>query len=104
MDLHSSTRKKRSSIPARWKRSATKWELQFPGDHRSQKTLVMNVIREEENSFLRTLDQGLAIAGKRHLGRPKAQTVSGQPRHLNCTILSDFPIDLTALILTRTKS
>jgi alanyl-tRNA synthetase len=39
---------------------AIKWE-NFP-EIKSQQ-LVTNVIREEEASFLRTLDQGFAIAG-----------------------------------------
>jgi len=63
----------------------------------SQKTLVMNVIREEENSFLRTLDQGLQLLENVIKGA-KGNTVSGQ-KAFELYDTFGFPIDLTALIL-----
>ena len=63
----------------------------------SQKTLVMNVIREEENSFLRTLDQGLQLLENVIKGT-KGNTVSGQ-KAFELYDTFGFPIDLTALIL-----
>jgi alanyl-tRNA synthetase len=63
----------------------------------SQKTLVMNVIREEENSFLRTLDQGLQLL-ENVITDAKDKTVSGQ-KAFELYDTFGFPIDLTALIL-----
>jgi alanyl-tRNA synthetase len=69
---------------------------QFP-EIRSQKNLVMNVIREEENSFLRTLDQGLQLL-ENVISTEKSKTVSGQ-KAFELYDTFGFPIDLTALIL-----
>ena len=63
----------------------------------SQKTLVMNVIREEENSFLRTLDQGLQLL-ENVINATKGNLVSGQ-KAFELYDTFGFPIDLTALIL-----
>ncbi|HMI07691.1 MAG TPA: alanine--tRNA ligase [Flavobacterium sp.] len=63
----------------------------------SQKNLVMNVIREEENSFLRTLDQGLQLL-ENVIKETKDNTVSGQ-KAFELYDTFGFPIDLTALIL-----
>ena len=63
----------------------------------SQKNLVTNVIREEENSFLRTLDQGLQLLDK-VISETKGDTVSGQ-KAFELYDTFGFPIDLTALIL-----
>ena len=63
----------------------------------SQKTLVMNVIREEENSFLRTLDQGLQLL-EQVITTTKDKVVSGQ-KAFELYDTFGFPIDLTALIL-----
>lgn len=63
----------------------------------SQKNLVMNVIREEENSFLRTLDQGLILL-ENIITNSIEKVISGK----RAFILYDtygFPIDLTSLIL-----
>lgn len=68
----------------------------FP-EIRSQKNLVMNVIREEESSFLRTLDQGLQLL-ENVISSEKTQTVSGQ-KAFELYDTFGFPIDLTALIL-----
>jgi alanyl-tRNA synthetase len=68
----------------------------FP-EIRKQQTLVTNVIREEEASFLRTLDQGLQL-----LDNVIADTKGKQVDGAKAFELYDtfgFPIDLTALIL-----
>ena len=63
----------------------------------AQKNLVMNVIREEENSFLRTLDQGLQLL-ENVISATDGKTVSGQ-KAFELYDTFGFPIDLTALIL-----
>lgn len=63
----------------------------------AQKNLVMNVIREEENSFLRTLDQGLQLL-ENVITATDGKTVSGQ-KAFELYDTFGFPIDLTALIL-----
>jgi alanyl-tRNA synthetase len=63
----------------------------------AQKNLVMNVIREEENSFLRTLDQGLQLL-ENVISATNGKTVSGQ-KAFELYDTFGFPIDLTALIL-----
>jgi len=68
----------------------------FP-EIKSQQQLVTNVIREEEASFLRTLDQGLQL-----LDNVIAQTSGSQVSGAKVFELYDtfgFPKDLTALIL-----
>lgn len=63
----------------------------------SQKNLVTNVIREEENSFLRTLDQGLQLL-ENVIISTEGKIVSGQ-KAFELYDTFGFPIDLTALIL-----
>jgi len=68
----------------------------FP-EIKSQQSLVTNVIREEEASFLRTLDQGLQL-----LDNVIAQTDGNEVSGAKAFELYDtfgFPEDLTALIL-----
>ena len=68
----------------------------FP-EIKSQQQLVTNVIREEEASFLRTLDQGLQL-----LDNVIAQTKGSEVSGVKAFELYDtfgFPKDLTALIL-----
>lgn len=69
----------------------------FP-EIRSQKTLCSNVIREEENSFLRTLDQGLVLL-ENIISNSKEPVISGK-KAFELFDTYGFPIDLTALILS----
>ncbi|RKS53635.1 alanyl-tRNA synthetase [Gillisia mitskevichiae] len=68
----------------------------FP-ELRSQKSLIENVIREEEQSFLRTLDQGLVLLEK-IIDETEGKVVSGK-KAFELFDTFGFPIDLTALIL-----
>ena len=68
----------------------------FP-EIQSQKNLVTNVIREEEASFLRTLDQGLQLL-ENIIANNEGKIVSGQ-KAFELYDTFGFPIDLTALIL-----
>ena len=62
-----------------------------------QQQLVTNVIREEEASFLRTLDQGLQLLDK-VIEEEKGTIVAGA-KAFELYDTFGFPIDLTALIL-----
>ncbi|WP_026839178.1 alanine--tRNA ligase [Gillisia sp. JM1] len=68
----------------------------FP-ELKSQKSLIENVIREEEQSFLRTLDQGLILLEK-IIDETEGEVVSGK-KAFELFDTFGFPIDLTALIL-----
>ncbi len=68
----------------------------FP-EIKSQETLVTNVIREEEASFLRTLDQGLQLL-ENVISQTKGTEVSGA-KAFELYDTFGFPIDLTSLIL-----
>ena len=68
----------------------------FP-EIKSQQQLVTNVIREEETSFLRTLDQGLQLV-ENVISATEGKIVSGQ-KAFELYDTFGFPIDLTALIL-----
>ncbi|HSP84011.1 MAG TPA: alanine--tRNA ligase, partial [Gillisia sp.] len=63
----------------------------------SQRSLIENVIREEEQSFLRTLDQGLVLL-ENIIEKTDGKTVSGK-KAFELYDTFGFPIDLTALIL-----
>ncbi|MDN3494080.1 alanine--tRNA ligase [Winogradskyella bathintestinalis] len=69
----------------------------FP-ELRAQKVLIENVIKEEEASFLRTLEQGLVLLN-RIVEDTKGDTVSGE-KAFELYDTYGFPIDLTALILS----
>lgn len=68
----------------------------FP-EIKSQQTLVTNVIREEEASFLRTLDQGLQLL-ENVMNQTAGKEISGE-KAFELYDTFGFPIDLTALIL-----
>lgn len=69
----------------------------FP-ELKAQQVLIENVIKEEEASFLRTLDQGLVLLN-RIVEETKGDTVSGE-KVFELYDTYGFPIDLTALILS----
>ncbi|MBC9796659.1 alanine--tRNA ligase [Sinomicrobium weinanense] len=69
----------------------------FP-EIKSQKNLVVNVIREEEQSFLKTLDQGLVLLDT-IIANAKDKNISGA-KAFELYDTYGFPIDLTALILS----
>jgi alanyl-tRNA synthetase len=77
-------------------RLSTQFSSAFP-EIKSQMEIIENVIKEEETSFLRTLEKGILKLNEIILNS-KSKKISG----LNAFELYDtfgFPIDLTALIL-----
>ncbi len=69
----------------------------FP-ELKREKNLIVNVIREEEQSFLRTLDQGLILLDT-VITNTKGDTIPGE-KAFELYDTYGFPKDLTALILS----
>ena len=69
----------------------------FP-EIKAQKSLVVNVIKEEEISFLKTLEQGLSLLDQ-VIQKSEGNVVSGK-KAFELYDTFGFPIDLTALILS----
>jgi len=68
----------------------------FP-ELRDQHQLIENVVKEEENSFLKTLEQGLVLLDN-VVSKTKGKEVGGR-KAFELYDTYGFPIDLTALIL-----
>jgi alanyl-tRNA synthetase len=64
----------------------------------SQQVLIENVIREEEESFLRTLDRGMSLI-ENVVKQSKSEVVDGK-KAFELYDTFGFPIDLTRLILS----
>ena len=69
----------------------------FYPELKNQKTLIQNVIKEEEISFLRTLDQGLVLLDE-IIASSSTKLVSGK-KTFELYDTYGFPVDLTSLIL-----
>ncbi len=68
----------------------------FP-ELKKQQSLIENVVREEEHSFLKTLEQGLVLLDE-VIKKTKGKEIDGQ-KAFELYDTFGFPIDLTSLIL-----
>ncbi|WP_415372839.1 alanine--tRNA ligase [Patiriisocius sp. Uisw_047] len=76
---------------------ASKMGDAFP-EIKEQKQLIENVIKEEESSFLRTLDQGLVLLDRMIEGQSASSEIAGA-KVFELKDTYGFPEDLTDLIL-----
>ena len=71
---------------------------EFYNELNKNKDLIQNVIREEEKSFLKTLEQGLFLL-EEIISSSKNKTISGK-KAFELYDTYGFPVDLTSLILS----